>query len=75
MAAAVGRIGGIFGPLLIGTLLAAGYGFGLIFGIFCGANHYRCDSCCLFRNGNETDGVGMNEGPASRDEGRPFFIA
>ena len=37
MAAAVGRIGGIFGPLLIGTLLAAGYGFGLIFGIFCGA--------------------------------------
>ncbi len=37
MAAAVGRIGGIFGPLLIGSLLAAGYGFGLVFGIFCGA--------------------------------------
>lgn len=37
MAAAVGRIGGIFGPLLIGTLLAAGYGFSLVFGIFCGA--------------------------------------
>lgn len=37
MAAAVGRIGGIFGPLLVGSLLAAGYGFGLIFGIFCGA--------------------------------------
>lgn len=37
MAAAVGRIGGIFGPLLVGSLLTAGYGFGLIFGIFCGA--------------------------------------
>lgn len=35
MAAAVGRIGGIFGPLLVGWLLAAGYGFGIIFGIFC----------------------------------------
>jgi len=37
MAAAVGRVGGIFGPLLVGSLLAAGYDFGLIFGIFCGA--------------------------------------
>ena len=37
MAAAIGRIGGIFGPLLVGSLLAAGYGFGFIFGIFCGA--------------------------------------
>ena len=37
MAAAVGRVGGIFGPLLIGSLLTAGYGFGLIFSIFCGA--------------------------------------
>ncbi|MEK3936744.1 MFS transporter [Sporosarcina sp. FSL W7-1349] len=35
MAAAVGRIGGIFGPLLVGWLLAADYGFGTIFGIFC----------------------------------------
>ena len=37
MAAAVGRIGGIFGPLLVGSLLAAGHGFELVFGIFCGA--------------------------------------
>ena len=37
MAAAVGRIGGIFGPLLVGSMLAAGTGFGTIFGIFCGA--------------------------------------
>ncbi len=37
MAAAVGRIGGIFGPLLVGSMLASGQGFGLIFGIFCGA--------------------------------------
>ncbi|MFS0577416.1 MFS transporter [Sporosarcina sp. 179-K 3D1 HS] len=37
MAAAVGRIGGIFGPLLVGWMLAADYGFGIIFGIFCGA--------------------------------------
>ncbi|AOV06619.1 MFS transporter [Sporosarcina ureilytica] len=36
-AAAVGRIGGIFGPLLVGSLLGAGYGFGIIFGIFCGS--------------------------------------
>ncbi|MCZ2260362.1 MFS transporter [Sporosarcina sp. G11-34] len=35
MAASIGRVGGIFGPLLVGTLLTAGYGFGLIFGIFC----------------------------------------
>lgn len=37
MAAAVGRIGGIFGPLLVGTLLTAGYDIGFIFAIFCGA--------------------------------------
>jgi putative MFS transporter len=37
MAAAVGRIGGIFGPLLVGSMLTAGYGFGIIFTIFCGA--------------------------------------
>ncbi|BDH63444.1 MFS transporter [Lysinibacillus sp. PLM2] len=35
MAAAVGRVGGIFGPLLVGSLLTAGYDFGLIFMIFC----------------------------------------
>lgn len=33
-AAAVGRVGGVFGPLLVGSLLSAGYGFGMIFGIF-----------------------------------------
>ncbi|WP_208859837.1 MFS transporter [Sporosarcina ureae] len=37
VAAAVGRVGGIFGPLLVGSLLTAGYGFGVVFGIFCGA--------------------------------------
>lgn len=37
MAAAVGRIGGIFGPLLVGSLLTAGYDIGFIFTIFCGA--------------------------------------
>lgn len=37
VSAAVGRIGGIFGPLLVGSLLASGYGFGVIFGIFCAA--------------------------------------
>lgn len=35
MAAAVGRIGGIFGPLLVGSLLAAGREIGFIFMIFC----------------------------------------
>ncbi|WP_438319235.1 MFS transporter [Sporosarcina sp. FA9] len=34
MAAAVGRIGGIFGPLLVGVLLARGFEFGFIFSIF-----------------------------------------
>lgn len=35
MAAAVGRVGGIFGPLLVGSLLTAGYKIGFIFSIFC----------------------------------------
>lgn len=35
MAASVGRIGGILGPLLVGSLVAAGYEIGWIFGIFC----------------------------------------
>ncbi|WP_088009471.1 MFS transporter [Indiicoccus explosivorum] len=37
MAAAVGRVGGIFGPLLVGSLLAAEFGIGFIFSIFCAA--------------------------------------
>ncbi|WP_177168404.1 MFS transporter [Bhargavaea ginsengi] len=36
-AAAVGRVGGIFGPLLVGSLAGAGVGLGLIFSIFTGA--------------------------------------
>ncbi len=35
MAAAVGRVGGIFGPLLVGMLLGKGYEYGSIFIIFC----------------------------------------
>ncbi|MEK4231002.1 MFS transporter [Solibacillus sp. FSL H8-0538] len=35
MAASVGRIGGIFGPLLVGSLLTKGYDIGFIFTIFC----------------------------------------
>ncbi|HLG26811.1 MAG TPA: MFS transporter [Paenisporosarcina sp.] len=35
MAAAIGRVGGILGPLLVGTLVASGYDIGWIFGIFC----------------------------------------
>ncbi|MFJ8063459.1 MFS transporter [Psychrobacillus sp. NPDC096426] len=35
MAASVGRVGGILGPLLVGSLVAAGYEIGYIFGIFC----------------------------------------
>ena len=37
MAASIGRIGGIFGPLLVGSLVAKGIGFPIIFGIFCGS--------------------------------------
>lgn len=37
MAAAFGRVGGIFGPLLVGFLLTAGIGINVIFAIFCGA--------------------------------------
>ncbi|AYC30424.1 MFS transporter [Paenisporosarcina cavernae] len=35
MAAAVGRIGGILGPLLVGSLVAKNFDIGWIFGIFC----------------------------------------
>ena len=35
MAASVGRVGGILGPILVGSLVAAGYEIGTIFGIFC----------------------------------------
>lgn len=37
MAASIGRIGGIFGPLLVGWMVTAGIGYGVIFGVFCGA--------------------------------------
>lgn len=37
MAASVGRLGGIFGPLLVGTLMANQISIGWIFSIFCGA--------------------------------------
>ncbi|WP_071394913.1 MFS transporter [Bacillus tuaregi] len=35
MAAAVGRVGGILGPLLVGTLVSADYSISYIFTIFC----------------------------------------
>lgn len=35
MAAAIGRVGGILGPLLVGTLVAKGVAIGTIFAIFC----------------------------------------
>ncbi len=35
LAAAIGRIGGILGPLMVGTLVASGYAIGGIFSIFC----------------------------------------
>ena len=35
MAAAAGRVGGIFGPLLVGSMLGRGYEYGSIFIIFC----------------------------------------
>ena len=35
MAAAAGRVGGIFGPLLVGSMLGRGYEYGPIFIIFC----------------------------------------
>jgi len=35
MAASVGRVGGILGPLLVGSMVTAGYEIGIIFGIFC----------------------------------------
>lgn len=35
MAASIGRIGGILGPLLVGTLVMRGYEIGWIFSIFC----------------------------------------
>ncbi len=35
MAASFGRVGGVLGPLLVGSLLTAGIGINIIFGIFC----------------------------------------
>ncbi|OLN22196.1 MFS transporter [Domibacillus antri] len=35
MAASVGRVGGILGPLLVGSLIASGQSIGFIFGLFC----------------------------------------
>lgn len=35
MAASVGRIGGILGPLLVGSLVASGQSIGFVFGLFC----------------------------------------
>ena len=35
MAAAIGRVGGILGPLLVGSLVSAGYSISYIFTIFC----------------------------------------
>ena len=35
LAAGIGRIGGIFGPLLVGMMLERGYDIGIIFTIFC----------------------------------------
>lgn len=37
MAASIGRLGGIFGPLLVGVLVAKGISIGWIFSIFCGS--------------------------------------
>lgn len=37
MAASFGRVGGILGPLLVGTMLTAGFGINVIFAIFCGS--------------------------------------
>ncbi|MCM3612252.1 MFS transporter [Planococcus sp. MERTA32b] len=37
MAASFGRIGGIFGPLLVGFMLTAGFGVNVIFAVFCSA--------------------------------------
>jgi putative MFS transporter len=35
MAASIGRVGGILGPLLVGSLVTSGYEISWIFGIFC----------------------------------------
>ncbi|WP_349305768.1 MFS transporter [Bacillus sp. FJAT-49711] len=35
MAAAAGRVGGVLGPLLVGSLVAAKFDIGIVFGIFC----------------------------------------
>ena len=35
MAASIGRVGGILGPLLVGSLVASGHSIGFIFALFC----------------------------------------
>ena len=64
MAAAVGRIGGIFGPLLVGSLSGSRIRFRYNLRHFLWSNYHRCTSRGIFRNRNETIGIGMNDGPA-----------
>lgn len=51
-AAAIGRIGGIFGPLLVGSMLTKGYDISVIFGVFCVAILIGAAAVLLF--GKET---------------------
>ena len=64
MAAAVGRIGGIFGPLLVGSLLTAGYEFGFIFGIFCVAIIIGVLAVVFLGKRNETTRIRIIQRPA-----------
>jgi putative MFS transporter len=54
MAAGVGRIGGIVGPMLVGSLVAKGIGFPVIFGIF--AVSLLIAVCAIVAWGVETQG-------------------
>lgn len=61
MAAAVGRIGGIFGPLLVGYLLKAQYEIGFILEFL--RLHFNWgSSSIIFRKRNETNRIRITNG-------------
>ncbi|AHV96322.1 MFS transporter [Paenibacillus sabinae] len=67
MASAIGRIGGILGPLLLGYLVAAEVTFGIIFAIFCGFIVIGALSVLLLGKETRPDALDMDEGETSLD--------
>ena len=55
MAAAIGRVGGILGPLLVGSLVSAGYSISFIFTHILYKYRYWGNCSCLFWKRNPSN--------------------